>query len=185
MNANDPEEEPIQLDEAGWGTAWSPDGSRIAYTKGYNTIAIFDVVEGTTVNLFDGPSPYRQIAWNFVWSPDGKQIAFRATPKDGGKQSVVMVDARGAKHGLGLLHEGAPLPALGWSADDGKQILFAEYVPERNNILQLWALSPIPGGKAEMLRGLPEDRQLTDPAVAPDGKKIAFAASKRIPKPEK
>jgi Tol biopolymer transport system component len=182
-NISAPDEEPIQLDEAGWGTAWSPDGTRIAFTRSYNTIIVVDIVEGTTVNLFDEKGPYQQIAWNFAWSPDGKKIAFRATPKDG-KQSVVTVDARGAKHGLEVLHEGAPLPALGWSPD-GKQILFSEHVPDRSNIRQLFAVNPTPGGKPEMLKGLPEDRHLMDPSVSPDGKRIAFSAYKRMPKPAK
>jgi Tol biopolymer transport system component len=183
LNVNDPDEAPAQLDETGWGTDWSPDGTQIAYTRGYNTLMIFDLVEGTTVNLFDGRGPYNQIAWNFAWSPDGKKIAFRATLKNG-KQGVVTVDTRGAKHGLDVLHEGAPLPALCWTPD-GKQILFSEAVPERGNIRAIFGINPTPESKAEVVKGLPEDRQLMDPAVSADGKKIAFSAYKRMPKTEK
>lgn len=178
-----PRRGPAQLDETGWGTDWSPDGTQIAYTSGYNTLMIFDLVEGTTVNLFDGRGPYNQIVWNFAWSPDGKKIAFRATLQNG-KQGIVAVDTRGAKHGLDVLHEGTALPAVCWTTDS-KQILFSEAVAERGNIRAIFGISATPGSKPDLMKGLPEDRQLMDPSISADGKKIAFSAYKRMPKAEK
>ena len=65
---------------SGWGTPiqgfdWSPDGSRIAWTRGYNGdgITVLTLATGDTVTL---PAP----DWPFspAWSPDGKSIAVAA-----------------------------------------------------------------------------------------------------------
>ena len=64
----------------GWGTPiqgfdWSPDGKRIAWTRGYGAdgMTLLTLATGDTVTL---PAP----AWPFspAWSPDGKSIAVAA-----------------------------------------------------------------------------------------------------------
>ena len=68
----EPIEEPRLLDARGWGTAWSPDGTKIAYAAfSPVNLWVYDVVEATRTPLFPAENgPYRQIQWNFSWSPE-------------------------------------------------------------------------------------------------------------------
>lgn len=182
LNVNDPEEAPAQLDESGWGTDWSPDGTRIAYSRGGNLV-VFDLVEGTTQQLFEGERPFNGIYWNFVWSPDSNFIAFRARKPDG-KTAIFTVSAEGSKHGLETIHEGAGMEAMAWSPANN-QILISEPCAERNNLLQFYNYSPKPGPKPELQTWLPADRRVQDPSFSPDGKRLAFAGHKRTPAPAK
>jgi serine/threonine-protein kinase len=65
---------------SGWGTPivgfdWSPDGSRIAWTLGYNTeqVTVTTVSSGAILKL---PAP--GAAFSPAWSPDGRSIAVAA-----------------------------------------------------------------------------------------------------------
>lgn len=74
---SEPVEEPRLLDAQGWGTAWSPDGTRVAHGGG-GRLTLYDVVEGTRTPLFQpGEDPRPSVYWNFTWSPDSRQIAFK------------------------------------------------------------------------------------------------------------
>ena len=179
MSALDPEEPPAQLDEAGWGTDWSPDGTRVAFTRGPN-IVVYDLVEGTMETVLDGAGRYRQVFWNFAWSPDSRKIAFKATTL-AGKATVAVVDARGAKHGLENVYDGQALPALAWNPIDGR-VLVSEPCAERKNLLQLFTLSADAGGKPTLYSALPADRGIGDACFSPDGKKICFVGHKRAAK---
>jgi TolB protein len=181
MNSDGPETELVQIDESGWGTDWSPDGSRIAYTKhdqaGAN-IAIVNIVEGTRSMVFQEGSPYRQIYWNFAWSPDSKTIAFKGTTK-GGRAEVGVVDAEGADKGLKTVVEGETLPALCFHPDG--RLMFSQPFAARGNQLQLLTLFPTKDDPPQLLPGLPPEFVYSDSCTSPDGEWVIYARKKAPP----
>jgi TolB protein len=58
--------------------AWSPDGTRIAYTSADGDIWTMDFDGTNPVNLTNDPTPRRDLSW----SPDGSKIAFTLTEPD-------------------------------------------------------------------------------------------------------
>jgi TolB protein len=58
--------------------AWSPDGTRIAYTSADGDIWTMDFDGTNPVNLTNDPMPRRDLSW----SPDGSKIAFTLTEPD-------------------------------------------------------------------------------------------------------
>jgi TolB protein len=71
---------------AGWGACpvWSPDGTRIAYTKNGDIFVINADGSGQT-KLTDHPAG----DWDPRWSPDGSKIVF-TTDRDGNREIYVM-----------------------------------------------------------------------------------------------
>ena len=63
--------------------SWSPDGTRLAYSKmnavGYRTFVIYTVrTDGTDVRQLTSPLPGQDMSdLASVWSPDGRFIAFQ------------------------------------------------------------------------------------------------------------
>ena len=88
-----------QIDTAGWGPDWSPDGTRVAYARG-NNLMMFSMVEGTVEPILDeAPARFNSVFGNFCWSPDSRKIAFKAITKEN-NTVVAVVDARGESYGL-------------------------------------------------------------------------------------
>lgn len=179
QDVDEPDSEPVLLDERGWGTDWSPDGTRIAYTsrtQSGDNFRIYNLVEGTSEFLFeDGLSPYAQITWNFSWSPDNRFIAFRASRKDG-MTEVAVVDARGARYGLVKCFEGPADPHVSWTPD-GK-VMFAK---SANKQLQLYTVDPTHPEEVPILFPLAPDRSINEGVFSPDGTRIAFIMRRPLP----
>ncbi len=176
--------QPELIDLEGWGTAWSPDGSKIAYAR-FSPVAnlvVYDLIEGTKQMLFDNKiAVYRQIQWNFAWSPDSTRIAFRGGRPDG--SSVLgIVDARGVGFGHTVPYVGEFEPAICWRPD-GNQILFVANCPERNNLRQIYTIDPNGTAPPQLLPQQAANRSMLDVSYAPDGTKLAFSASRPKPKP--
>jgi len=179
QDVDDPDSEPVQLDEQGWGTDWSPDGTRIAYTKrtaAADNFCIYSLVEGTREFLFDdGLSPYRQISWNFAWSPDNRFIAFRGMRNDG-MIELAVIDTRGARNGLIRCFEGPIDHHVSWTPD-GK-VLFSK---SANKQLQLYTVDPAHPEEPPILFPLAPDRSVNEGVFSDDGKQIAFIMRRPLP----
>lgn len=182
MSSNGPDEELVQIDEEGWGTDWSPDGTRIAYTKydssGAN-LSIFNIVEGTRSLVFaPNESPYRQIYWNFAWSADSQTIAFKGTRKDG-KPELAVVQAEGASKGLKTVATGDMLPAVSFFPDG--RLMFSQAWSERENRLQLLTVDPAKEGPPQLLPNLPPEFIYSDSCTSPKGDFVIYARAKPTP----
>lgn len=182
MSTDGPDVELIHIEEAGWGTDWSPDGTRVAFTQyqqGGANICVFNLVEGTRTFLFAaGESPYRQIYWNFAWSPDSRHIAFKGARKDG-KPELAVVSADGASQGLKTVVEEDALPALSYFPDG--RLMYNLPVKERGNRMQLFTLDPRKDDAPQMLPKLAPEFAYQDACTSPDGEYVIYV--RRTPKP--
>lgn len=87
---------PIRLtngQEDGW-SAWSPDGSRIAYTSVKNGNYDIYVMNANGKNVIQLTETSAKDIFP-SWSPDGKSIAF-SSDRDGNKRDVYVMDADGS-----------------------------------------------------------------------------------------
>jgi Tol biopolymer transport system component/predicted Ser/Thr protein kinase len=144
----------------GWGRkAWVP-------------VAVLILVSVTAVWWFRGPKRARalpsfhptQVTGQGVEpaiSPDGEEIAFTAS--EGSNQDIWLVDARGGQP-LRITSEPSAERSASWFPD-GSSIVF---VSDRGGRKAIWKV-PRLGGAAVQLVANAED-----PAVSPDGSRIAF-----------
>jgi len=181
MSSEGPDKELVQIDEHGWGADWSPDGKQIAYALyegNESNLAVYDIVEGERVLLFEeGKSPYANFFWNFSWSPDGKRIAFKAQRADNEKFELVIIDARGAQHGLITRVEAEVTPSLTWTRDS-KRIYFSQKTASRNNRVQLYTAAADTQDAPELLSGQDAQRANTYAIPSPDGKRLLVVSRK-------
>ncbi len=172
--------------------SWSPDGQRIAYIQrdtSFSDLLVMPAENGEPLRLTeDGPGSsvysYERIyasIWAFypVWSPDGQSIAFasQAGPPSGQPAAEFRISlfttpatAGGGRTQLYADNSGH-VGRLAY-APDGQSITFA-YAPAGEGAPTIYRYTTADGGAAA-LPGAPA--QSYDPAFAPDGRWLAFAA---------
>jgi len=172
------------------GATWSPDGRRIAFSRGVQTgchggscgndmVAEIWVIDAAGTNakrltheLAEGWDATRD--YSPTWSPDGKQIAFvhRKTfadlsPTDG--ISVVGVDGRGV-HRVVAGPAGSPT----WSPD-GKMLAFVLRGEAESGKLGLLDLQTGESRYTPSYR-----RSAWSPSWSPDGRTLAYVANSKV-----
>jgi Tol biopolymer transport system component/DNA-binding winged helix-turn-helix (wHTH) protein len=153
------------------GSAWSPDGSRIAFWSnrdGKAEIYVMNTdgsnVKRLTNNLSDDVGP--------KWSPDGNKILFDSE-RDGNKEVYVM-DADGGNQ-TRLTRNNATDSATSWSPD-GSQIAFAS---NRDHVSPFDFDIYLMSADGSNVRKIVEDREYdAEPKWSPDGKKILFISGR-------
>jgi len=146
--------------------AWSPDGSKIAYSSlennGSQLIIIHGWLDGkrsivgnSSEGLFGAPS----------WSPDGKQLAMHVI-KDGNSE-IYVIDLATKKRRQLTRHWAIDTEPV-WTPD-GSSIIFTS---DRGGRPQLYRMAAR-GGRAERLTF--EGRENSRAAISPDGKLLAMA----------
>jgi TolB protein len=108
---------------AAHGAAWSPDGSKIAFSSSVGG-SVFDIfvmsADGTGLtNLTNSPTVIDE---DPAWSPDGRQLAFVSNRKLSYEVWVMNADGSRARQLTGILGQGVRHPT--WSPD-GKRIAFS------------------------------------------------------------
>jgi Tol biopolymer transport system component len=180
----------------GENPAWSPDGTRIAYTGENGAIWIVNV-DGSDAHPItagaDGggethsfPTPYD---WNPAWSPDGRSIAytrlaeqgFAPMPNGNGQTSVTLEELRvWSEDGtdVALTDAYAALGEVDWSPD-GSTLVFTGaptvFHEETTNGIIWPRVLTIPSAGGEVTPITPErDRWIGGATWSPDGEWIAF-----------
>lgn len=144
--------------------AWSPDGSRIAFTSerdGNREIYVMNANGTNPVRLTNTlASDYRP-----AWSPDGARIAFVST-RDGNPEIYVM-SADGANPVRLTTYAGYDADPS-WSPDGGR-IAFSS---DRDGSVGIWVMNADGSGLTRLTTNIGGDLQ---PAWSPDGTRIAFS----------
>lgn len=151
--------------------AWSPDGTKIAFTRFAgpsfgNDIFVMNA-DGTgvtmlTSNAGDDSDP--------AWSPDGTKIAFVRDIDGRGKIFVMIADGSGQTKIVDSNDGSAPA----WSPD-GSRIVFAEFDGVDFEIALVGQVDTAPQFIGKLTNNSSND---TDPTWSPDGTKIAFTSER-------
>ncbi len=135
----------------------SPDGSQIAFTRGWSDMTKDQSQSNLWIVDSNGQRPRQLTQGNWrdsepVWSPDGKRIAFLSNRGGTEQIHVLWVDT----HEVSQLTHLERTPAnLRWSPD-GQRIAFTMPIPDETNLLPV------------KLPKLPKGAQLAKPAVIVD-----------------
>jgi Tol biopolymer transport system component len=185
IHADGTDRRPLVSGSSDLPLAWSPDGSRLAFTAGkvrsHGSIGQTSIrivsADGTNGRLLTR-APSHTAQWP-TWSPDGRRIAFiaRSSSEDRNRLYVIRADGTG-------LHTLGPAPAShanDWSPDwspDGRWILFERIGvgPSRNALM---AIRP-DGTGVRRIATLIAGPQFICPDWSPDGSKIAYQASTSV-----
>ena len=154
-----------------WDPAWSPDGSKIVFTRlgkgplDQGTIQLYLVnADGSGLRQLADLPGYAETP---AWSPDGRRIAFDLQDENG--QRIEVIDADGSHRSV-ILQEppGSGPGAPAWSPD-GSRIAFVMAGAEGNPDIFVMNAD---GSHATRLTTDPSPD--VDPVWSPDGSKIAF-----------
>jgi len=154
-----------------WDPAWSPDGSKIVFTrlgKGSLDQAIIELyvvnADGSGLGSLADLPGYAETP---AWSPDGTRIAFDLQDDNGQRIEVIHADG---SHRSVILQEppGSGPGAPAWSPD-GSRIAFVRASSEGNPDIFVMNAD---GSHATRLTTDPSPD--VDPVWSPDGSKIAF-----------
>ncbi len=169
--------------------AWSPDGRRIAFTSGDNSVGynIF-VIDADGANM--SQLTQHGGVWELpAWSPDGTQIAFHAQGYDLGTIPTHRIGIVGADgSGLTLVEPDwaerrcYPLFTPAWSPD-GKRIAFGGYCRDRDESGDEFGAehpgiftTSLDGSGVTQLVEISGGLSNMDLDWSPDGRRIAFSA---------
>jgi len=154
--------------EGDWQPAWSPDGSRIAFSSwrdGHPEIYAMNA-DGTGVTRLTNNSAGNG---NPAWSPNGTKIAFQS-PRDDGRGEIYVMNADGTGV-TRLTNNGTYDLGPAWSPD-GRKIAFET---DRDGNREVYVMNADGTGLQRLTNHSANDGS---PAWSPDGSRIAFQSSR-------
>jgi TolB protein len=164
------------IDDAGWGSEWSPKRNEIAYTThdGPANICVYDVEKKQRRKLLE--KDYRAIRWGMSWSSDGAWIAFHGHPT-GAPDEIGVVSVEGEKKGFrrSTLSEIGSAPPTVACGEAGNQVLASLQMPG-DRVRHLYIVDPVGAKPPQVFPGFPADWTSCDMAWSADGKRVAFSA---------
>jgi len=163
------------IDPLGWGIQWSPDGWKVAYTRG-DRFVVHDFVSARSREIVPVEWDYTRIYWNPTWSPDSKEVCFKARHKQGHDEfAIVSVGSDAATIRRRISADGFN-EDIAWHPD-GTRILIpkaaADGVPG-----QIYAYDPNKADALSPLVGQPKDRHNGGMCWSRDGKTLFFISRK-------
>jgi Tol biopolymer transport system component len=174
--------------------AWSPSGTRIAFSRPYGRVTQVlgeDTIDRLSIWTIapDGsnareltPKPRPAVSEDRapVWSPDGRRIAFQrenitARPRGGSAIFVVGVDGQGARRVTPWSLRAGDHPD--WSPD-GRRILFrSDATGPDERFGDLYTVRP-DGTRLKRLTHLGDGVDLLSYSFSPDGKRVVFSRAR-------
>jgi dipeptidyl aminopeptidase/acylaminoacyl peptidase len=150
----------------------SPDGRKIAYSRGYDgrlDVMVMDAAGGPATQLTgfarpQGPDLGQRQAYSIAWTPDSKTIVFASNqqgklwsvPAAGGP-STALEDAPGNHHS----------PAV---SPDGARVAF---VAERGEQVDIF-IADMDGGNLRQITSKADDEYVAEPKWSPDGRYLLY-----------
>lgn len=154
-------------------SAWSPDGSRIAFMDGETggiSVMAADGTEVTRLTSCDEPG-FCTVDSDPAWSPDGRRVAFFGVRDD--NEGIWMV-ASGGNDLDTILRRFIPDGSPTWSPD-GRQIAISGRFHDANHEVGPHAIYIVDAESGQVVRSFrPKDRDSSDVAWSPHGNWLAF-----------
>lgn len=156
--------------------AWSPDGTRLAFSSnrdGVDEIYVLNVDDGSLKNISSTPG---NDSWP-TWSPDGSKIAFHSLIQmdDGLYNAEILIAHSGGGQSSNLTNTPTDVEWTPKWSPDGKSILIDSY----HNDLWGFALLNLESGSRRQLTVSPYPyKHDYSPVWSPDGKRIVFQSDR-------
>lgn len=155
----------------GWGIQWSPDGWKVAYTRG-NRFVIHNFVSADSREVVPANWEYTRVYWNPTWSPDSKEVCFKARHKEGHNEFAIINVKNEVPSLRRRISADGFNEAIAWHPD-GTRILIPK-AAANGEVGQIYSFDPSNEDEPSPFAGQPTDRHNGGMCWSRDGKTLYF-----------